>query len=108
MLTDLRTAEMIKYASNAFLATKISFINEIANILERHSAPIILGTNPRRQVERHSSETPFGTVIAIDFDHAELAFMMQEEHPTPDRAIARCAGSGSSIAGSSGAALQRK
>ena len=34
MLTDLRTAEMIKYASNAFLATKISFINEIANICE--------------------------------------------------------------------------
>src|SRR5512139_555552 len=32
VLTDLRTAEMIKYASNAFLATKISFINEIANI----------------------------------------------------------------------------
>lgn len=34
VLTDLRTAEMIKYASNAFLATKISFINEIANICE--------------------------------------------------------------------------
>jgi len=32
--TDLRTAEMIKYASNALLATKISFINEIANICE--------------------------------------------------------------------------
>lgn len=30
--TNLRTAEMIKYANNAFLATKISFINEIANI----------------------------------------------------------------------------
>ncbi|MDI6825935.1 MAG: UDP-glucose/GDP-mannose dehydrogenase family protein [Candidatus Aenigmarchaeota archaeon] len=35
--TDLRTAEMIKYAQNAFLATKISFINEIANICHRCS-----------------------------------------------------------------------
>jgi len=34
IIADLRTAEMIKYASNAFLATKISFINEIANICE--------------------------------------------------------------------------
>ena len=33
--TDLRTAEMIKYASNAFLATKVSFINEVANICQR-------------------------------------------------------------------------
>jgi len=32
---DLRTAEMIKYAQNAFLATKISFINEIANICQK-------------------------------------------------------------------------
>ncbi len=40
MITDLRTAEMIKYASNAFLATKISFINEIANICEQLGADV--------------------------------------------------------------------
>ena len=34
VVTDIRTSEMIKYAANAFLATKISFINEIANICE--------------------------------------------------------------------------
>jgi len=33
--TDITTAEMIKYASNAFLATKISFINEVANICQK-------------------------------------------------------------------------
>ncbi len=32
MVTNLRTAEMIKYASNAFLATRISFINEMADL----------------------------------------------------------------------------
>ncbi len=40
VVVDLRTAEMIKYASNAFLATKISFINEIANICEALGADV--------------------------------------------------------------------
>jgi len=41
MITDLRTAEMIKYASNAFLATRISFINEIANICDEMGADVL-------------------------------------------------------------------
>jgi len=40
VVTDLRTAEMIKYASNAFLATRISFINEIAAICEELGADV--------------------------------------------------------------------
>jgi UDPglucose 6-dehydrogenase len=40
LITDLRTAEMIKYASNAFLATKISFINEMSNICEELGADV--------------------------------------------------------------------
>ncbi|MCL6433691.1 MAG: UDP-glucose/GDP-mannose dehydrogenase family protein [Leptolyngbyaceae cyanobacterium HOT.MB2.61] len=40
VITDLSSAEMIKYAANAFLATKISFINEVANICDRVGADV--------------------------------------------------------------------
>jgi UDPglucose 6-dehydrogenase len=40
LTTDIASAEMIKYASNAFLATKISFINEIANVCEATGADV--------------------------------------------------------------------
>jgi len=40
VITSLETAEMIKYATNAFLATKITFINEIANLCERVGADV--------------------------------------------------------------------
>lgn len=40
IVTDVATAEMIKYASNAFLATKVSFINEVANLCEAVGADV--------------------------------------------------------------------
>ena len=40
VVTDVETAELIKYASNAFLATKVSYINELANICELVGADI--------------------------------------------------------------------
>jgi UDPglucose 6-dehydrogenase len=40
VVTDLNSAEMIKYAANAFLATKISFVNEVANICDRVGADV--------------------------------------------------------------------
>ena len=52
LIMDERSAEMTKYAANAFLATKISFMNELANLCERVGADIDLvrrgmGTDPR-------------------------------------------------------------
>ena len=41
MRTDISSAEMVKLASNAFLATKISFINEIANVCEETGADVL-------------------------------------------------------------------
>jgi UDPglucose 6-dehydrogenase len=63
VVTDLRTAEMIKYASNAFLATKISFINEIANICEALGADVKevaagMGYDPR--IGRHFLDAGIG------------------------------------------------
>lgn len=51
-MTKLESSEMIKYASNAFLATKISFINEIANVCEKIGADVDeiaegIGLDPR-------------------------------------------------------------
>ncbi|MDQ0206795.1 UDP-glucose dehydrogenase family protein [Alkalicoccobacillus murimartini] len=52
VITDLATAEMSKYAANAFLATKISFINEVANVCEQLDADVtkvaeVMGLDPR-------------------------------------------------------------
>jgi UDPglucose 6-dehydrogenase len=54
ILTDLRTAEMIKYVANAFLATRISFINEIARLCEQ------IGTDIDTVVEGISHDPRIG------------------------------------------------
>ncbi|MDQ0226805.1 UDP-glucose dehydrogenase family protein [Metabacillus niabensis] len=54
--TDIRSAEMIKYAANAFLATKISFINEISNICEKVGANVEDVANGMGQDNRIGSQ----------------------------------------------------
>jgi UDPglucose 6-dehydrogenase len=65
VLTDMKTAEMVKYASNAFLATKISFINEIAEICEKVGADVRevargMGLDPRIGSQFLSAGLGFG------------------------------------------------
>lgn len=59
----LETAEMVKYASNAFLATKISFINEIANIAETVGAnvdEVAFGMGLDKRIGRHFLKAGIG------------------------------------------------
>jgi UDPglucose 6-dehydrogenase len=61
--TDLRTAEMIKYASNAFLATRISFINEVASICDRLGADVkqvALGMGFDTRIGKHFLDAGLG------------------------------------------------
>lgn len=57
IVTDVRTAEMIKYTANAFLATKISFINEIAHICDE------VGADVAQVVEGAGSDKRIGTAF---------------------------------------------
>jgi UDPglucose 6-dehydrogenase len=87
VITDLRTAEMIKYASNAFLATKISFINEISNICEALGADIKevatgMGYDPR--ITRYFLDAGLGYGgSCFPKDVKALAYMAEEKgrHP---------------------------
>jgi UDPglucose 6-dehydrogenase len=87
VITDLRTAEMIKYASNAFLATKISFINEIANICEALGADVKevasgMGYDPR--IGPHFLDAGLGYGgSCFPKDVSALCFMAEEKGRYP-------------------------
>lgn len=93
VITDLRSAEMIKYASNAFLATKISFINEIARICERVGADVTvvskgMGYDPRIGSLFLEAGIGYGG-SCFPKDVSALAYMAEEAntHPQLLRAV---------------------
>lgn len=87
VITDLRTAEMIKYASNAFLATKISFINEIADICETLGADVkevAAGMGFDARIGKHFLEAGLGYGgSCFPKDVKALAFMAEEMNQEP-------------------------
>jgi UDPglucose 6-dehydrogenase len=82
VITDLRTAEMIKYASNAFLATKISFINEISDICEALGADVkevAAGMGYDARIGRHFLDAGLGWGgSCFPKDVLALAYMAEE------------------------------
>jgi UDPglucose 6-dehydrogenase len=87
VITDLRTAEMIKYASNAFLATKISFINEIAEICEAYGADVkevAAGMGYDARIGRHFLDAGLGWGgSCFPKDVKALAYMAEEKGLEP-------------------------
>jgi UDPglucose 6-dehydrogenase len=93
IVTDLRTAEMIKYASNAFLATKISFINEIATICEKLGADVhevAIGMGYDKRIGSHFLNAGLGyggSCFPKDVKALEHMALVQGSHPALLRAV---------------------
>lgn len=87
VITDLRTAEMIKYASNAFLATKISFMNELADLCEQVGADVkevAAGMGYDARIGRHFLDAGLGWGgSCFPKDVEALAFMAKEKGLNP-------------------------
>ncbi len=87
LITDLRTAEMIKYASNAFLATKISFMNELADLCECVGADVkevAAGMGYDARIGRHFLDAGLGWGgSCFPKDVKALAYMAKENGLQP-------------------------
>lgn len=87
VITDLRTAEMIKYASNAFLAAKISFINELADLCELVGADVkevAAGMGYDARIGRHFLDAGLGWGgSCFPKDVQALAYMAKEHGLNP-------------------------
>ena len=93
VVTDLRTAEMIKYASNAFLANRISFINEIASICEQLGADVkevAVGMGYDKRIGHHFLDAGIGyggSCFPKDVKALEHMAAIHGSHPQLLRAI---------------------
>ena len=93
VITDLRTAEMIKYATNAFLATKISFINEIATICEKLGADVqevAAGMGYDKRIGPHFLDAGLGyggSCFPKDVKALEHMALVHGSHPALLRAV---------------------
>lgn len=93
IVTDLRTAEMIKYASNAFLAARISFINEIASICERLGADVkevAIGMGYDRRIGHAFLDAGIGwggSCFPKDVKALEYMALVHGAHPSLLRAV---------------------
>jgi UDPglucose 6-dehydrogenase len=93
VVTDLRTAEMIKYASNAFLATRISFINEIAAICEKVGADVkevAAGMGYDKRIGRAFLDAGIGyggSCFPKDVKALEYMALLHGAHPALLRAV---------------------
>ena len=93
IVTDLRTAEMIKYASNAFLATRISFINEIAAICEKLGADVqevAAGMGYDKRIGPHFLNAGLGyggSCFPKDVKALEHMALVHGSHPSLLRAV---------------------
>jgi UDPglucose 6-dehydrogenase len=93
IVTDVRTAEMIKYATNAFLASKISFINEMANICEAMGADVHTvahGMGTDRRISPHFLQAGIGWGgSCFPKDVRSLAYIaaVHGQHPQMLRAV---------------------
>lgn len=93
VITDIRTAEMIKYASNAFLATKIAFVNEIAAICEQLGADVqevAVGMSYDKRIGPHYLNAGLGyggSCFPKDVKALEHMALVQGSHPALLRAV---------------------
>ena len=86
--TDFASAEMIKYASNAFLATKVSFINEVANLCELVGADVTevaygIGLDERIGARFLSAGIGWGAAHLEGQAHSASWALLQAQHRRP-------------------------